>query len=109
MKIASVAWVGHRAGTQCSLVPLSSISTVPYSRSEKFNDTFNFLLTSRLACVPTDHSGYCLCSSLVVLCLSFAGIAAVPARVPTCSVGEEMSADNSRPCQLRIDYLIEDE
>ena len=35
----------------------------------------------------------CLISSLVVLCLGFAGVAAVPARVPTCSVGEEMSAN----------------
>ena len=28
---------------------------------------------------------------VVVLSLGFAGVAAVPARVPTCSVGEEMS------------------
>ena len=32
MKIAQVARVGHRAGMQFSLVPLSSISTLPYSR-----------------------------------------------------------------------------
>ena len=29
----------------------------------------------------------------MVLCLCFAGVAAVPASVPTCSVGEEMSAN----------------
>ena len=29
----------------------------------------------------------------MVLCLRFAGVAAVPARVPTCSVCEEMSAN----------------
>ena len=29
----------------------------------------------------------------MVLCLRFAGVAAVPARVPTCSVDEEMSAN----------------
>ena len=35
----------------------------------------------------------CLFSSVVVLCLGFAGVEAVPARIPTCSVGEEMSAN----------------
>ena len=35
----------------------------------------------------------CLFSSLMVLCLRFAEVAAVPASVPTCSVGEEMSAN----------------
>ena len=29
----------------------------------------------------------------MVLCLRFAGVAAIPARVPTCSVGEKMSAN----------------
>ena len=29
----------------------------------------------------------------IVLCMGFAGIAGVPARVPTCSVGEEMSGN----------------
>ena len=32
----------------------------------------------------------CLFSSLVVLCLRFSGVTAVSARVPTCSMGEEM-------------------
>ena len=56
MKIALVAWVGHRAGTQCSLVPLFQYLCYPFL-SGKFNHAFNFLLTSRLACVPIGH--YC--------------------------------------------------
>ena len=39
----------------------------------------------------------CLFSSLVVLSLSFAGVAAVPAHVPTCSVREEMSSPSFDP------------
>ena len=54
MEIALVAWVGHRAGTQCSLVPLFSVSLL-YRALEKVNDTLRFLLTSRLACVPINH------------------------------------------------------
>ena len=42
---------------------------------------------------PFPPGSNCLFSLLVVLCLRFAGVAAVPARVPTCSIGEEMSAD----------------
>ena len=41
---------------------------------------------------PFPPGSNCSFSSLVVLCLRFAGVAAVPARVPTHSVGEEMSA-----------------
>ena len=40
---------------------------------------------------PFPPGSNCLFSSVVVLSLGFAGVAAVPARVPTCSVGEEMS------------------
>ena len=36
-------------------IRFSSLSTKPYSR--KFNDTFNFLLSFRFACVPVNH--YC--------------------------------------------------
>ena len=57
MKIALVAWVGHRADTQCSLVPLFPVSLL-YRTLENFNDAFNFLLTSRLTCVPIDN--YCV-------------------------------------------------
>ena len=42
---------------------------------------------------PFPSGSSCLFSSLVVLCLGFAGVPAVPARVPTSSVGEEMSAN----------------
>ena len=42
---------------------------------------------------PFPPGSNCLFSSLVLLSLSVSGVAAVPARVPTCSVGEEMSAD----------------
>ena len=42
---------------------------------------------------PFPPGSNCLFSSLDVLCLRFAGVAAVPASVPTCSVGEEMSAN----------------
>ena len=42
---------------------------------------------------PFPPGSNCLFSSLMVLRLRFAGVAAVPAGVPTCSVGEEMSAN----------------
>ena len=42
---------------------------------------------------PFPPGSNCLLSSPMVLCLRFAGVAAVPASVPTCSVGEEMSAN----------------
>ena len=42
---------------------------------------------------PFPPGSNCLFCSLDVLCLRFAGVADVPASVPTCSVGEEMSAN----------------
>ena len=39
---------------------------------------------------PFPPGSNCLFSSLVVLCLRFSGVAAVPASVPTCSVDEEI-------------------
>ena len=42
---------------------------------------------------PFPPGSNCLFSSLVVLSLGFDGVAAVSARAPTCSVGEETSAD----------------
>ena len=40
-----------------------------YRTLEKFNDAFNFLLTSRLACVPIDH--YCFSDVVVVVFVVF--------------------------------------
>ena len=42
---------------------------------------------------PFPSRSNCLLSSLMALCLRFAGVAAVPAGVPTCSVGKEMPAN----------------
>ena len=56
MKNALVALGGHRSGTQSSLVPIFPVSLL-YRTLEKIDGAFNFLLTSRLACVPIDH--YC--------------------------------------------------
>ena len=51
MKNSLVDWVGYRAGMQCFPVYLL------YRIHEKFNDAFNFVLTSCLVCVQINH--YC--------------------------------------------------
>ena len=74
MKIALVAWVGHRAGTQCSLVPLFSVSLL-YRTLEKFNGALSFILTSRLACVPIDHYDFSDVQQSIVNLLLYHSIA----------------------------------
>ena len=54
MKIVLVAWVGHRSGVQKltrSVFPVSLL----YCTLEKFDDAFNFLLTSRCCCCCILH------------------------------------------------------
>ena len=62
MKIALVAWVDHRAGMQCSLAPLSSLSTVPYSRNIQW-PTRNFLLP---CAASTCTQAYCFGTVLFI-------------------------------------------
>ena len=76
----------HRQKHEAKTTSLPCPKAPPRKKKDKITAAFHSDIFS-----PFPPGSKCLFSSLVVLCLDFAGVAAVPARVLTCSVGEEMS------------------
>ena len=78
----------HRQSTDRNIKHKQRASPLSPEKESRITAAFQGVAFS-----PFPPGSNCLFSLLIVLCLHFAGVAAVPASVSTCSVGEEMSAN----------------